>query len=329
VAPYPETVVRIFTALGARALAGHAGAYLARRARPGPVAFPVAGPGWLPAIAADGKRYAARPGKTGSSRTCWPPRPLQQNRAHGLPSMAEEAEAAGPTAPCSVVVCRAGYTGTRGGPYAYQGAGRGLPRARRESRCATLIPTPACKSVPCRHDPGRYEDLPVLHITHQPDEAPGSRTVRQRVGGEIETVGVAPVPEDQRTQTPMQMFIVWLMASASATTPLIGLLLFHFGLTYMIAAIVVAFLIGFIPAGLFSEMGREVPLSALVVARRTFGWDGSLLFSVLFSVVNLGWFGLNTEVGASASLSSMESRDCFSHALRLTSTASFVRTSPP
>ena len=169
----------------------------------------------------------------------------------------------------------------------------------------------------------------MLHITHQPDEAPGSRTVRQRVGGEIETVGVAPVPEDQRTQTPMQMFIVWLMASASATTPLIGLLLFHFGLTYMIAAIVVAFLIGFIPAGLFSEMGREVPLSALVVARRTFGWDGSLLFSVLFSVVNLGWFGLNTEVGASASLSSMESRDCFSHALRLTSTASFVRTSPP
>jgi purine-cytosine permease-like protein len=67
----------------------------------------------------------------------------------------------------------------------------------------------------------------------------------------------------------------------------------------MIAAIVVSWVIGFIPAGLFSEMGREVPLSGLVVARKTFGWDGSLLFSVLFSLVNLGWFGLNTEVGAS------------------------------
>jgi purine-cytosine permease-like protein len=95
------------------------------------------------------------------------------------------------------------------------------------------------------------------------------------------------------------MFIVWLMASASATTPLIGALLFKFGLTDMIIAIVGAFLIGFIPAGLFSEMGREVPLSGLVVARKTYGWDGSLLFSVLFSLVNLGWFGLNTEVGAS------------------------------
>ena len=34
--------------LGAQALAGHAGAYLAARAHPGPVTFPLAGPGWLP-----------------------------------------------------------------------------------------------------------------------------------------------------------------------------------------------------------------------------------------------------------------------------------------
>src|ERR1700689_853137 len=139
----------------------------------------------------------------------------------------------------------------------------------------------------------------MVRIGHRPNEAKGSPGIGRRVGGEIEAVGVATVPEDQRVQKPWQMFIVWLMASASATTPLIGLLLFKFGLTYMIAAIVVSWLIGFIPAGLFSEMGREVPLSGLVVARKTFGWDGSLLFSVLFSLVNLGWFGLNTEVGAS------------------------------
>jgi purine-cytosine permease-like protein len=125
------------------------------------------------------------------------------------------------------------------------------------------------------------------------------RSLRERLGADIETVGVAPVPEDQRTMTPGKLFIVWLMASASATTPLIGFLLYRYGLGYMIAAIAVAFLIGVIPAGLFSEMGREVPLSALVVARKTFGWDGSFVFSALFTVVNLGWFGLNTEIGAS------------------------------
>jgi purine-cytosine permease-like protein len=141
----------------------------------------------------------------------------------------------------------------------------------------------------------------MVDVAHRQDlgAEPENRSLRQRVGGDIETVGVDPVPENQRTMTPGKLFIVWLMASASATTPLIGLLLFHYGLTYLIAAIVVAWVIGFVPAGLFSEMGRQVPLSALVVSRKTFGWDGSLLFSALFSVVNLGWFGLNTDVGAS------------------------------
>lgn len=124
------------------------------------------------------------------------------------------------------------------------------------------------------------------------------RSLWDRLAGDIETVGVRPVPDEQRRTSAWRLFIVWLMASASATTPLIGMLLLPYGLWYLIAAIVVAFLIGLVPAGLFSEMGRQVPLTALIVARKSYGWRGALLFSVLFSVVNLGWFGLNTAVGA-------------------------------
>jgi predicted transposase YbfD/YdcC len=65
VAPHPETVVRIFTALGAQGVAHHAGAYLARRTHPGPVTFPLAGPGWLPAIAVDGKAVRGAAGEDG------------------------------------------------------------------------------------------------------------------------------------------------------------------------------------------------------------------------------------------------------------------------
>jgi predicted transposase YbfD/YdcC len=64
-APHPDTVVRIFTALGAQALASHAGAFLASRALPGPVTFPVAGPGWLPAVAVDGKAVRGAAGPDG------------------------------------------------------------------------------------------------------------------------------------------------------------------------------------------------------------------------------------------------------------------------
>ncbi len=118
-----------------------------------------------------------------------------------------------------------------------------------------------------------------------------------RLFGEVETVGVLPVPDFQRTMTPGKLFNVWAMASASAMTPLIGMLLFPYGLTYMVAAIVIGWLIGLVPAGLFSEMGREVPLTALIVARKTYGTVGAFLFAVLFTFVNVGWFGLNTEVG--------------------------------
>jgi predicted transposase YbfD/YdcC len=65
VAPHPDTVVRVFAALGARSLAHHTGAYLALGALPGPVTCPVAGPGWLPAIAVDGKAVRGAAGDDG------------------------------------------------------------------------------------------------------------------------------------------------------------------------------------------------------------------------------------------------------------------------
>ncbi|MGH3847284.1 MAG: ISAs1 family transposase [Pseudonocardiaceae bacterium] len=63
--PHPETVSRVFAELGAQALAGHAGVFLARRARLGPVVFPVDAPGWLPAVAVDGKALRGAVGADG------------------------------------------------------------------------------------------------------------------------------------------------------------------------------------------------------------------------------------------------------------------------
>ncbi len=119
----------------------------------------------------------------------------------------------------------------------------------------------------------------------------------RRFSGELETVGVAPVPDAQRRITSPRLFILWAMASASALTPIVGSQLFSFGLWWMVVAIVIAWVLAFVPAGLFSEMGREVPLTALIVARRTYGYAGAALFSLLFTVVNAGFFGLNTAVG--------------------------------
>jgi purine-cytosine permease-like protein len=80
----------------------------------------------------------------------------------------------------------------------------------------------------------------------------GSRSLSSRVGAEVETVGVLPVPDNQRTMGPFRVFVVWLMAASSATTPLIGQLLYDYGLENFVIACLIAWLIALLPAGLFS-----------------------------------------------------------------------------
>ncbi len=63
--PHSETLTRVFAELGAQHLADHTGVLLARRAAIGPVTFPIHAPGWLPAIAVDGKAVRGAVGPDG------------------------------------------------------------------------------------------------------------------------------------------------------------------------------------------------------------------------------------------------------------------------
>ncbi|MCA1681750.1 MAG: transposase [Actinobacteria bacterium] len=63
--PHPDTIERVFAALGAQGLADQLGAYLGRQAGLGPVAAPVAGPALLPALAIDGKAVKGAIGADG------------------------------------------------------------------------------------------------------------------------------------------------------------------------------------------------------------------------------------------------------------------------
>ncbi|ADY02495.1 permease for cytosine/purine, uracil, thiamine, allantoin [Vulcanisaeta moutnovskia 768-28] len=66
----------------------------------------------------------------------------------------------------------------------------------------------------------------------------------------------------------------------------------------MLIAITLAFILGVIPTLLFSEMGRQIPLTALVIARKTFGYGTAQALSLLYTVINIGWFALNNAVGS-------------------------------
>jgi purine-cytosine permease-like protein len=113
----------------------------------------------------------------------------------------------------------------------------------------------------------------------------------------FETLGIAPVPDSERNMRPASLFVIWGLASASATTPVIGLVLKGIGLANFIWINVLALLVGLVPSMLLAHMGRQVPIISMVMARRTYGIAGAALLSVLYTVVGAGWFGLNTDVG--------------------------------
>jgi purine-cytosine permease-like protein len=113
----------------------------------------------------------------------------------------------------------------------------------------------------------------------------------------FETLGIAPVPESERKMRPSSLFVIWSLASASATTPVIGLVLKGTALSAFAWLNLLALLVGLVPSMLLAHMGRQVPIISMVMARRTYGLAGATLLSVLYTIVGAGWFGLNTDVG--------------------------------
>jgi nucleobase:cation symporter-1, NCS1 family len=113
----------------------------------------------------------------------------------------------------------------------------------------------------------------------------------------FETLGIAPVPDRERKMRPGSLFVIWGLASASATTPVIGLVLKGVGLSNFVWLNLLALLVGLVPSMLLAHMGRQVPIISMVMARRTYGLGGATLLAALYTIVGAGWFGLNTDVG--------------------------------
>jgi len=124
----------------------------------------------------------------------------------------------------------------------------------------------------------------------------GCETVPAETRG-VETLGVAPIPDSERTLRPGSLFVIWGLASASATTPVIGLVLKGTDLPSFAWLNVLALLVGLAPSMLLAHMGRQVPIISMVMARRTYGVAGATVLAALYTIVGAGWFGLNTDVG--------------------------------
>ncbi|MBU2767954.1 hypothetical protein HAP94_17675 [Acidithiobacillus ferrivorans] len=113
----------------------------------------------------------------------------------------------------------------------------------------------------------------------------------------IETIGVEPIPDKMRNMSAYTLLVMWLVTPASASAPLIGFLLYNAGFYDFLLLILLSTLLGIIPGVIMTEMGRTIPLISVVASRLTFGTGGSILFSVVFSILSLSWFAVSFDVG--------------------------------
>ncbi|GAA5169511.1 MULTISPECIES: purine-cytosine permease family protein [Amycolatopsis] len=127
-----------------------------------------------------------------------------------------------------------------------------------------------------------------------------------RAEGALETRGIEPVPENERTGHPMQLFWVWFAANISILgLPLGATLVAIQHLAFWQAAIVA--LLGsvgsFAIVGAVSIAGRRGGAPGLTLSRAVFGVRGNAGPTLVSLVSRLGWETVNTTTAAFALLS--------------------------
>ncbi|KAJ3982110.1 cytosine-purine permease [Lentinula detonsa] len=160
-----------------------------------------------------------------------------------------------------------------------------------------------------------HSELPTSVITPATgfdDSSSGGRNSETKVSGwkglssqalrwGIETHGIAPTTEEERTDTRMwQMFTVWFSAILNLTgmsTGALGPIFFALDFRESIIILVIADTICcFVPA-YFVVFGPKLGTRTMVQSRFSFGYYGAMLISALNVFSQIGWLIINSIVG--------------------------------
>lgn len=124
----------------------------------------------------------------------------------------------------------------------------------------------------------------------------------QARAGALETRGIEPVPAEERTGRPGQLFWVWFAANISILGLPLGVTLVAMGLTVW-QAVIAAVLGSFAIVGAISIAGRRGGAPGLTLSRAVFGARGNIGPTAVSLISRLGWETVNTTTAAFALLS--------------------------
>ena len=110
--------------------------------------------------------------------------------------------------------------------------------------------------------------------------------------------GIEPIPEQDRTSTPLQQFWIWAGANIAPINWVLGALGIILGLSLVetLLVLVVGNLVGCALFGVFCLMGSRTGVNQMVLSRAAFGRRGAYLPATAQMLMTMGWLGVNTWV---------------------------------
>ena len=130
-----------------------------------------------------------------------------------------------------------------------------------------------------------------------------SSAAAQDKATEIEQFGIEHIPEDKRHGSPGRIFTIWFAANLTIADYVIGVLCiqsFSLTLYQTIPVLIVGNVLGGLLVGLSAAMGPKLGFPQLFSSRNSFGRKGNYVPGALNWISTVGWFTVNTILGAEA-----------------------------
>lgn len=115
----------------------------------------------------------------------------------------------------------------------------------------------------------------------------------------MHSADLSPVPDADQTQTPVDLFLIFVGANIVATTLQIGASLPGLSLWPALAVIAAGALGGALLVALLAPVGSRLKVPSIVASRAALGHHGAQLVALILFVTNFVWIALNNVIAAS------------------------------
>jgi len=117
----------------------------------------------------------------------------------------------------------------------------------------------------------------------------------------VNPVEIGPVPQAERTQSSLDLFLIWAGADIVATTFVVGASLAgSFDTRTAMALMIGGSLAGALMIAALAPLGPRLGVPSIIAARAALGIRGAGLIALLMYVINFAWIAINNVIAASA-----------------------------